>query len=57
MKLISVSALVTSQIRIHARPQFIAAGYADYAANISAVLFDWFEEYFNHTYSFSKTGA
>ena len=45
-----------SQIRIHARPDAIAAGYADYAADVSAKVFDSLEEYFDFPYPLPETG-
>lgn len=39
-------------LRIYAQPSQLAT--AEYAANVTKVIFDYFEEYFNMTYSISK---
>ena len=43
------------QLRIYAQPSQL--GTAEYAANITKVIFDYFEEYFNMSYSISKLGT
>uniref|UniRef100_A0A3P8SHJ5 Aminopeptidase n=1 Tax=Amphiprion percula TaxID=161767 RepID=A0A3P8SHJ5_AMPPE len=39
-------------LRIYAQPTQL--GTAEYAANVTKIIFDYFEEYFNMTYSISK---
>uniref|UniRef100_A0A8C5E7B4 Aminopeptidase n=1 Tax=Gouania willdenowi TaxID=441366 RepID=A0A8C5E7B4_GOUWI len=39
-------------LKIYAQPSQI--GTAEYAANVTKIIFDYFEEYFNMTYSISK---
>lgn len=44
-----------SQLRIYAQPSQLDT--AEYAANTTKMIFDYFEEYFNMTYSISKLGT
>lgn len=43
------------QLRIYAQPSQLET--AEYAANTTKVIFDFFEEYFNMTYSINKLGT
>lgn len=43
------------QLRIYAQPSQLKT--AEYAANVTKVIFDHFEEYFNMSYSISKLGT
>jgi len=42
------------QLRVYAQPQQIHT--AEYAANVTKIIFDFFEEYFNLSYSLPKLG-
>ena len=44
------------QTRIYARPQQIANGNGDYAKDITPVIIDYFENYFNVSYPLPKSG-
>ena len=51
---ISVLFICFSQLRIYAQPSQLKT--ADYAANTTKIIFDYFEEYFNMSYSIGKLG-
>lgn len=42
------------QLKIWAQPSQLHT--AEYAANVTKIIFDYFEEYFNMSYSISKLG-
>lgn len=44
----------SSKLTIYAQPSQIHT--AEYAADVTKIIFDYFEEYFNMTYSISKLG-
>lgn len=57
MELLPKSCLVSSftlQLRIYAQPSQIHT--AEYAANVTKIIFDYFEEYFDMEYSIQKLG-
>ncbi len=43
------------QLRIYAQPSQLHT--AEYAANTTKIIFDYFEDYFNMSYSLSKLGT
>lgn len=45
---------LTLQLRIYAQPSQIHT--AEYAANVTKIIFDYFEEYFDMEYSIQKLG-
>lgn len=45
---------LTLQLRIYAQPSQIHT--AEYAANVTKIIFDYFEEYFDMEYSIPKLG-
>lgn len=47
--------LLCFQLRVYAQPSQLAT--AEYAVKTTKVIFDYFEEYFNMTYSISKLGT
>ena len=48
------SVILFKQLRIYAQPLQIKT--AEYAADTTKVIFDYFEEYFNMSYSIPKLG-
>ncbi len=48
------SSLLSSQLRIYAQPLQIST--AAYAADVTKIIFDYFEEYFDMEYSIEKLG-